>query len=36
LIDAGDTNAIEQYVLIAVDYNAAVSREEQLAASFNS
>ena len=35
-IDAGDTNAIEQYVLIAVDYNAAVSREEQLAASFNS
>ena len=35
-IDEGDESAKERYALAAADYNAAVSREEQVAASFNS
>ena len=35
-IDEGDESAKERYALSAADYNAAVSREEQVAADFNS
>ncbi len=35
-IDEGDESAKERYALAAADYNAAVSREEQVAADFNS
>lgn len=35
-IDEGDESAKERYALAAADYNAAVSREEQVAANFNS
>ena len=31
-IDEGDDSAEERYALAAADYNAAVSREEQVAA----
>ena len=34
-IDEGDDSAEERYALAAADYNAAVSREEQVAADFN-
>ena len=34
-IDEGDDGAQERYALAAADYNAAVSREEQVAADFN-
>ena len=34
-IDEGDDSAQERYALAAADYNAAVSREEQVAADFN-
>ena len=34
-IDEGDESAKERYALAAADYNAAVSREEQVAADFN-
>ncbi len=34
-IDEGDESAEERYALAAADYNAAVSREEQVAADFN-
>ncbi len=35
LVDEGDESAKERYALAAADYNAAVSREEQIAADFN-
>ena len=35
LEDEGDEGAQERYALAAADYNAAVSREEQVAADFN-
>ena len=35
LVDEGDEGAQERYALAAADYNAAVSREEQVAADFN-
>ena len=34
-IDEGDESAEERYALAAADYNAAVSREEQVTADFN-
>ena len=34
-IDEGDDSAEERYALAAADYNAAVSREEQVATEFN-
>ena len=34
-IDEGDDSAEERYALAAADYNAAISREEQVAADFN-
>jgi hypothetical protein len=34
-MDEGDRDADERYALAAADYNAAVSREEQVAADFN-
>jgi hypothetical protein len=34
-IDEGDDSAQERYALAAADYNAAVSREEQVATDFN-
>ena len=34
-IDEGDDSAEKRYALAAADYNAAVSREEQVAADFN-
>jgi hypothetical protein len=34
-MDEGDSDADERYALAAADYNAAVSREEQVAADFN-
>ena len=34
-MDEGDSDADERYALAADDYNAAVSREEQVAADFN-
>ena len=34
-IDEGDDSAEERYALAAANYNAAVSREEQVAADFN-
>ena len=34
-VDEGDKSAEERYTLAAADYNAAVSREEQVAADFN-
>ena len=34
-MDEGDDDADERYALAAADYNAAVSREEQVAADFN-
>ena len=35
LVDEGEEGAQERYALAAADYNAAVSREEQVAADFN-
>ena len=35
LVDEGDKDAKERYALAAADYNAAVSREEQVAGDFN-
>lgn len=35
LVDEGDEGAQERYALAAANYNAAVSREEQVAADFN-
>jgi len=35
LIDDGDENAQERWALAAADYNAAVTREEQVADGFN-
>ena len=35
LVDEGEEDAQERYALAAADYNAAVSREEQVAADFN-
>ena len=34
-MDEGDNDADERYALAAADYNAAVSREEKVAAEFN-
>tara|TARA_B100001093_G_C26795173_1_gene1000778 strand:- start:703 stop:1062 length:360 start_codon:yes stop_codon:yes gene_type:complete len=34
-VSEGDKNAEERFALAAADYNAAVSREEQVAADFN-
>ena len=34
-VDEGDKSAEERFALAAADYNAAVSREEQVAADFN-
>ena len=34
-MDEGDNDADERYALAAADYNAAVSREERVAADFN-
>lgn len=35
-VDEGDKSAEERFALAAADYNAAVSREERVAADFNS